>query len=169
MNHVSAGAPPARMVTVASASHTEGSGGSPLRRAAGDGARLAHGGATDIHRAMGTLSSADSWVRTAMSPVRRRAPGWSSRWPGRPARSVRDDITQVASQFSYNAFLATVPFMFVLVSIIGLVAEPDTFDEFLADDADNAIPIELRQILPLGAGSATDNTGQAVLFLTIGL
>ncbi len=126
-------------------------------------------GLTDIHRAMGTLSSADSWVRTAISPVRRVGAWLVELVAGTIRRSVRDDITQVASQFSYNAFLATVPFMFVLVSIIGLVAEPDTFDEFLADDADNAIPIELRQILRSALRSATDNTGQAVLFLTIGL
>ncbi len=126
-------------------------------------------GLTDIHRAMGTLSSADSWVRTAMSPVRRMGAWLVELVSGTIRRSVRDDITQVASQFSYNAFLATVPFMFVLVSIIGLVAEPDTFDEFLSDDADNAIPIELRQILRSALASATNNTGQAVLFLTIGL
>lgn len=124
---------------------------------------------TDIHRAMATVSSADSRLRSAMSPVRR-----AGRWlvelvAGTTRRSVHDDITQVASQFSYNAFLATVPFMFVLVSIIGLVAEPDTFDEFLADDADNAVPIELRQILRSALRSATANTGQAVLFLAIGL
>src|SRR5690606_27514230 len=52
---------------------------------------------------------------------------------------------------------------------IGLVAEPDTFDEFLDDDADNAIPIELRDILRSALHSATDNTGQAALFLFIGL
>jgi membrane protein len=126
-------------------------------------------GLTDIHRAMATVSSADSWVRTAISPVRRAGRWLVEATLGTVRRSVRDDITQVASQFAYNAFLATVPFMFVLVSIIGLVAEPDTFDEFLSDDADNAIPIELRQILRSALRSATNNTGQAVLFLTIGL
>jgi membrane protein len=126
-------------------------------------------GLTDIHRAMGTVSSADSWVRTAISPVRRLGRWFVELTTGTIRRSVRDDITQVASQFAYNAFLATVPFMFVLVSIIGLVAEPDTFDEFLSDDADNAIPIELRQILRSALRSATNNTGQAVLFLSIGL
>ncbi len=88
---------------------------------------------------------------------------------GTTRRSVADDITGVASQFAYNAFLATVPFLFVLVSIIGLVAEPDTFDDFLADDADNAIPVELRQTLRSALSSATDNTGQAALFLVLGL
>lgn len=88
---------------------------------------------------------------------------------GTTRRSVADDITGVASQFAYNAFLATVPFTFVLVSIVGLVAEPDTFDEFLADDADNAIPMELRTVLRSSLRSATANTGQAALFLVIGL
>jgi len=30
-------------------------------------------------------------------------------------------ITAVSSQFAYNAFLATVPFLFVLVSIVTIV------------------------------------------------
>ena len=126
-------------------------------------------GLTDIHRAMGTVTSADSWVRSAVSPIRRAGLWLAEASVGTVRRSIRDDITQVASQFSYNAFLATVPFLFVLVSIIGLVAEPDTFDEFLSDDADNAIPIELRQILRSALRSATNNTGQATLFLVIGL
>jgi uncharacterized BrkB/YihY/UPF0761 family membrane protein len=118
---------------------------------------------------MSTVSSADSWVRSAVSPLRRAGLWLVEACMGTVRRSIRDDITQVASQFSYNAFLATVPFLFVLVSIIGLVAEPDTFDEFLSDDADNAIPIELRQILRSALRSATNNTGQATLFLVIGL
>lgn len=88
---------------------------------------------------------------------------------GTTRRSVNDDITGVASQFAYNAFLATVPFLFVLVSIVGLVAQPDTFDEFLADDANNQIPVELRKLLRTALESATKNTGQAAIFLVIGL
>ena len=118
---------------------------------------------------MSTVSSPDSWVRSAASPLRRTGRWFVEVAAGTARRSMADDITGVASQFAYNAFLATVPFLFVLVSIIGLVAEPDTFDEFLADDADNAIPIELREILRSALRSATDNTGQAALFLSIGL
>ncbi len=88
---------------------------------------------------------------------------------GTTRHSIRDDITGVASQFAYNAFLATVPFLFVIVSIIGLVAEPDTFDSFLAPDADNAIPPELRDILRTALAQATANTGQAAAFLALGL
>ncbi len=117
-------------------------------------------------------------VRTVPTPGARRSllapvkeiPRWLVRVAaGTTRRSIADDITGVASQFAYNAFLATVPFMFVLVSIIGLVAEPDTFDDFLAPDADNAIPVELRGTLRSALRSATNNTGQAALFLTIGL
>lgn len=88
---------------------------------------------------------------------------------GTARHSMRDDITGVASQFAYNAFLATVPFLFVLVSLIGLVAEPDTFDGFLAADADNAIPLELRDVLRTALAQATANTGQAAAFLALGL
>ena len=102
------------------------------------------------------------------------APGRVVRWVvevivGTTRGSVRDDITGVSSQFAYNAFLATVPFLFVIVSLIGLVAEPDTFDSFLAADADNAIPIELREILRTALAQATANTGQAAAFLALGL
>ena len=118
---------------------------------------------------MSTASREESRVRPPRSPVRRLG-GWLAEiLTGSTRRSVADDITGVASQFAYNAFLATVPFLFVLVSIVGLVAEPDTFDEFLADDADNAIPVELRELLRSALGSATRNTGQAALFLALGL
>jgi membrane protein len=107
--------------------------------------------------------------RSLVDPVRRVATWFVRVVAGTTRRSVADDITGVASQFAYNAFLATVPFMFVLVSIIGLVAEQDTFDEFLSPDADNAIPVELRETLRSALRSATRNTGQAALFLAIGL
>lgn len=101
-------------------------------------------------------------------------PGRVGRWvaeviAGTTRASVADDITGVASQFAYNAFLATVPFLFVLVSLVGLVAEPDTFDGFLAPDADNAIPPELRDVLRTALAQATANTGQAAIFLALGL
>ena len=107
--------------------------------------------------------------RSPVAPLRRVTTWFAQVVAGTTRRSVADDITGVASQFAYNAFLATVPFMFVLVSIIGLVAEPDTFDDFLSPDADNAIPVELRGTLRSALRSATDNTGQAALFLAIGL
>ncbi|MEQ8834857.1 MAG: YihY/virulence factor BrkB family protein [Miltoncostaeaceae bacterium] len=103
-----------------------------------------------------------------------RLPRRVGRWVGEviagaTRASVSDDITGVASQFAYNAFLATVPFLFVLVSLIGLVAQPDTFDSFLAPDAENAIPPELREVLRTALAQATANTGEAATFLVLGL
>ncbi len=134
------------------------------------GCACACGGIPAIHPPVTTLPSDHrSWLRTAAHPVRRLGAWLATLIIGTARRSAADDITGVGSQFAYNAFLATVPFLFVLVSVLGLVAEPDTFDEFLADDADNAIPVELREILRSSLRSATANTGQAALFLAIGL
>jgi len=118
---------------------------------------------------MSTLPGERSLLASIGSPIVRLARWFVDVAVGTTRRSVRDDITGVASQFAYNAFLATVPFLFVLVSIIGLVATPDTFDEFLAPDANNAIPPELRELLQTALKSATKNTGQAATFLIIGL
>lgn len=118
---------------------------------------------------MTTVPNTGSRARSAVAPVRRLGVWIADLVAGTMRRSIADDITAIASQFAYNAFLATVPFLFVLVSIVGLVAEPNTFDEFLADEADNAIPVELRDLLRSALRSATANTGQAALFLVIGL
>lgn len=118
---------------------------------------------------MSTVPTARSRVRSIGSPVRRLATWFADVALGTTRRSISDDITGVASQFAYNAFLATVPFLFVLVSIIGLVSDADAFDEFLAPDANNAIPLDLRNLLRSSLKSATKNTGQAATFLVIGL
>lgn len=118
---------------------------------------------------MSTVPTSASRTRAHAGHVRRVLSWFAEVVSGTTRRSIADDITGVASQFAYNAFLATVPFLFVLVSIVGLVAEPDTFDEFLAADADNAIPMDLRTVLRSSLRSATANTGQAALFLTVGL
>lgn len=83
-------------------------------------------------------------------------------------RSVRDDVTATASQFAYNAFLATVPFLFVLVSVIGLVADENTYDRLIRDYGDS-IPQDLQDVLRAALSQATDNSRQAVLFLVLGL
>ncbi len=118
---------------------------------------------------MSTVLDPTSRVRSALHPLRRPISWLYELVSGTVQRSIVDDITQVASQFAYNAFLATVPFMFVLVSIVGLVSEPDAFDEFLQPDANNAIPVELRALLRSALKSATTNTQQAAIFLAIGV
>lgn len=118
---------------------------------------------------MSTVLDPPSRVRSVSQSVRRPLTWLYELASGTIQRSIVDDITQVSSQFAYNAFLATVPFLFVLVSIVGLVSEPDAFDEFLRPGANNAIPVELRALLRSALGSATDNTQQAAVFLAIGL
>jgi membrane protein len=130
---------------------------------------LRRAGIPAIHRPVTTLPSDRSWIRNVTNPIRRIGAWLATLVIGTTRRSAADDITGVGSQFAYNAFLATVPFLLLLVSVVGLVAQPDTFDEFLADDADNAIPVELRELLRSALRSATANTGQAALFLAIGL
>ena len=123
---------------------------------------------TDYPADVTTVPSTRSRPRSLLAPVRRLGAWFAEVAANTTRRSVADDITGVASQFAYNAFLATVPFLFVLVSIIGLVAEP-TVRRVPRPDADNAIPVELRQTLRSALDSATRNTGQAALFLAIGL
>jgi membrane protein len=99
----------------------------------------------------------------------RRAVAWlTSLARGVLARSRRDDITQVASQFSFNGFLATVPFVFVLVSLSRLLIDPQEFEDFLERNED-VIPAEIRDILIRALASAEVNVGQTAFFLGLGV
>lgn len=83
-------------------------------------------------------------------------------------RSAIDDITGVASQFAYNAFLATVPFLFILVAVTGLVASPETYEE-LINDNEGAIPDEVEGLLRTTLATASDNAQEATIFLFVGI
>ncbi len=57
----------------------------------------------------------------------RRLPQWvGGMFMGVLRRAMADGVTGTASQFAYNAFLATIPFLFVLVTAIRL-AGPDAY------------------------------------------
>lgn len=84
------------------------------------------------------------------------------------ARSARDDITAIGSQFAYNALLATVPFLFIVISVIGLLAGPDTFERSVLE-GDASFSDDLQNTLESALRSATQNTREAALFLVIGL
>jgi membrane protein len=99
-------------------------------------------------------------------PRRRRLAASGARLlRGTILRAARDDITGVASQFAYNAFLATVPFLFVVVSMAGLLVDPLALERILLE---RQIPAELRQTLLTSLESAAANTKQAALFLALG-
>jgi membrane protein len=107
-----------------------------------------------LRRAPPALRRALTWLVTAVR--------------GMVVRSMRDDVTQVASQFAYNGFLATVPTAFVLVSLARLLIEPHELDDFLVRNEDK-IPVEIRDILTRALASANVNTNQTAFFLAIGL
>jgi membrane protein len=73
-----------------------------------------------------------------------------------------------ASQFAYVAFVASIPFAFVLIAIIGLVASPDSYSTAI-DNARGTIPAELADFLDSLLRSASSNAGQSIVFLTLGL
>src|SRR5690242_9610293 len=100
-----------------------------------------------------------------------RAVGRGVTWFGRLAAAVfkrvfAHNVTGRASQFAYNAFLATVPFFFVLVAIVGLVASPGFYDDLIADFGQE-IPDSFEKLLQHAFETATGNTGTALIALAI--
>lgn len=73
-----------------------------------------------------------------------------------------------ASQFAYVSFLAAIPFAFVLVAVIGLVASPSAYAS-LIERARGTIPDQLADFLDDLLQAASSNTGQSITFLVLGL
>jgi membrane protein len=83
-------------------------------------------------------------------------------------RVIAHNATGAASQFAYNAVLATVPFLFVLVSAFGIAGSAATYDR-LIDTFGNAIPPALQDLLRSSVESATGNADTAAIFLVAGV
>ena len=83
-------------------------------------------------------------------------------------RVMRHSQMARSSQFAYVAFLASIPFAFVLISIIGLVASPAAYSS-LIDKARGTIPDQLADFLDDLLQSASSSTGQSITFLVLGL
>jgi membrane protein len=99
--------------------------------------------------------------------VRRRAVGGANLLVGVIMRGQRDGITGLASQFAYNAFIATVPMLLVVISAIGLIGGPDAPDRIIStyrEEIPEAYQPALAQIL----SSASADQNRAALFLVIG-
>ncbi len=84
------------------------------------------------------------------------------------ARVARHGQMARASQFAYVAFLASIPFIFVLVAILGLVASPDDYTS-LVNRARGTIPAQLADFLDGLLRSASQSTSQSAIFLVLGL
>lgn len=86
---------------------------------------------------------------------------------GTVLRSQRNQITGLASQFAYNAFIATVPLAIVVISVIGLVGG-DTAADRVTSTYRERIPKAYESILTDVLTSAGSNQGRAALFLVLG-
>lgn len=84
------------------------------------------------------------------------------------ARVARHGQMARASQFAYVAFLASIPFMFVLVSVLGLIASPSDYAE-LIDRTRGTIPDQVADFLDSLLQAASASTSQSAVFLAIGL
>ena len=97
-------------------------------------------------------------------------PGWfAARVRNIVGRAARNDITAVGSQFAYNAFLGTVPFLLVLVTLVSLVPGPFGYNELL-DEYGTGFPPELREVIDDAVTQANLNsrgTGALVLALSL--
>ena len=81
-------------------------------------------------------------------------------------RAFTHGSTGQASQFAYNAFIATVPFLFVVVASISKAAGPDAYERTSAE-FDRVVPEELRGLLLRSLQIAERNAGSATALLVI--
>lgn len=86
---------------------------------------------------------------------------------GTSRRAQRDQVTGLASQFAYNAFIATVPLLIVVISAVGLLGGPDAADRITATYR-TQIPDAYQEIVRDVLASASSNQGRAALFLVLG-
>lgn len=102
-----------------------------------------------------------------------KLPKRAARWFGGLVAAVfrrvfAHNVTGHASQFAYNAFLATIPFFFVLVAVVGLVADQGFYDDLITKFG-TEIPDRIEQILEPALEQATGNTRTAIIALVVGV
>ncbi len=86
---------------------------------------------------------------------------------GTTKRSQRDQVTGLASQFAYNAFIATVPLFIVIISAVAVLGGKDAADR-IQTTYEEQIPEAYQTILHDVLRSAASNTGRAAVFLVLG-
>lgn len=86
---------------------------------------------------------------------------------GTTLRCQRDQVTGLASQFAYNAFIATVPLFIVLISAIAVLGGTDAADR-IQTTYEEQIPEAYQTILRDVLNSASSSQGRAALFLVLG-
>ncbi|MBI2684405.1 MAG: YihY/virulence factor BrkB family protein [Actinobacteria bacterium] len=83
-------------------------------------------------------------------------------------RAFHHQSTGAASQFAYNAFIATVPFLFVLVAAISKSAGRASYER-ISNEFDAAVPIELKGSLLRSLTIAERNAAATTVALAVGL
>ena len=104
---------------------------------------------------------ASAWIRRALATV------WSV-IKAVVHRADRHAVMSRASNFAYSAFIGTVPVLFVLVSVIGLLGSPQAYNDLL-DEFSAQIPDALESVLRSALTAASSNQSSAVLFLILGI
>lgn len=103
----------------------------------------------------------------ALERVRRGAVAFANLAVGVVIRGQRDSVTGLASQFAYNAFIATIPLLIVVLSVVSLVLgedAPERIIETYRDQIPEAYTRPLNDLLT----DAVQSPNRAVLFLLIG-
>ena len=124
-------------------------------------------------------ASADAMGAAGPEPVSAPVPGRRRALPVRVARTLwrlivgttmrsqRNQVTGLASQFAYNAFIATVPLFIVLISTVSLIGGRDAAER-IQDTYREQIPQAYQDILGDVLRSAASNQGRAAVFLVLG-
>jgi uncharacterized BrkB/YihY/UPF0761 family membrane protein len=73
-------------------------------------------------------------------------------------RVARHSQMARASQFAYVSFVASIPFAFVLISVIGLVASPQSYST-LVDNTRGTVPDQLADFLDGLLQAASSSAG----------
>ena len=82
--------------------------------------------------------------------------------------AFRHNGTGAATQFAYNAFLATIPFLFVLISLVGLLGGRQAYDRRAAE-YERLIPEEISDIFRRSIQVAAGNAAEFTLVVAVAI
>jgi membrane protein len=103
----------------------------------------------------------DRHGRDATSPTEIPPRGWKDVLVRVKEESKQDNITLLAAGVGFFSLLALVPALVALVSLYGLVADPENIDEQV-EDVLGAAPTEVRDLVVQQLSSITEDSGGAL-------
>ena len=113
-----------------------------------------------------TLADADRG-RHAESPRKIPARGWKDVFVRSKVAAKEDHVTLFGAGVALFGFLALVPALAAMLSIYGLVADPATIDNQLADSL-SAAPAEVRDLISQQVRSIGDASSGAIVTVVVG-